>query len=306
MPLWGPRGKPRAVTIDDNIIKAVLESQWNGGRHRLRGIKEVKSQYPELTEGQIQKLANELRSELVANNAKSMIQVEYCEPHLIWSMDIFIKRYQGVKFYVLQVIDLGSRMKLDPAIKTSDFSSEEVAAHINMLMHIHEPPLFLKRDNGGNLNGGEIKEIMRMFAVIPFNSPAHYPQFNGVMERGQGEVKRYLKVVLKGDKKADMFSQSVYWAVDRANLRRRKVLNNRSALECWNESFSHFTRREREAVYNELKVETGRLLEAFSEEKQMRHDAFNSAWRKSVCRYLENKGYIKLYRDGQELRKKMA
>ena len=49
-------------------------------------------------------------------------------------MDIFIKWHHGIKFYVLQVIDLGSRIKLEPMIKEGDFTGEEVAEHINLLM----------------------------------------------------------------------------------------------------------------------------------------------------------------------------
>ena len=68
------------------------------------------------------------------------------------------------------------------------FTGEEVAEHLNYLMHKHEAPLFLKRDNGSNLNSGEVLSILKMFAVIPFNSPPGFPQFNGVMERSQGEI----------------------------------------------------------------------------------------------------------------------
>ena len=122
-----------------------------------------------------------------------MLSVEYCEAHLIWSMDIFEQVHRGVRFHVLQVIDLGSRVKLEPAVKLGAFTGEEVAEHLNYLMHKHEAPLFLKRDNGSNLNSSEVFSILKMFAVIPFNSPPGFPQFNGVMERSQGEIKRYLR-----------------------------------------------------------------------------------------------------------------
>ena len=133
-----------------------------------------------------------------------MLSVEYCEAHLIWSMDIFEQVHRGVRFHVLQVIDLGSRVKLEPAVKPGAFTAEEVAEHLNYMKHKHEAPLFLKRDNGSNLNSGEVLSILKMFAVIPFNSPPGFPQFNGVMERSQGEIKRYLRAILKDREELDI------------------------------------------------------------------------------------------------------
>ena len=138
-----------------------------------------------------------------------MLSVEYCEAHLIWSMDIFEQVHRGVRFHVLQVIDLGSRVKLEPAVKPGAFTGEEVAEHLNYLMHKHEAPLFLKRDNGSNLNSGEVLSILKMFAVIPFNSPPGFPQFNGVMERSQGEIKRYLRAILKDREELDCGGTSI-------------------------------------------------------------------------------------------------
>ena len=154
-PLWGPRGKPRAVTMEDDVILQLLKQQLHGNRHRLRAVSAVHAQHPEYSTRRFQELANELRLKLLRGKRKSMLSVEYCEAHLIWSMDIFEQVHRGVRFHVLQVIDLGSRMKLEPAIKVGAFTGEEVADHLNYLMHKHEAPLFLKRDNGSNLNSSE-------------------------------------------------------------------------------------------------------------------------------------------------------
>lgn len=108
-----------------------------------------------------------------------------------------------MRFHVLQVIDLGSRIKLEPAIKPGAFTGEEVAEHLNYLMQKHEASLFLKRDNGSNLNSSDVLSIKKMFAVIPFNNPPGFPQFNGVMERSQGKIKRYLPAILKDREELD-------------------------------------------------------------------------------------------------------
>lgn len=177
---------------DDVILQLLKQQQLHGNRHRLRAVSALQAQHPEYSGRRFQELANELRIRLMRGERKSMLSVEYCEAHLIWSMDIFEQVHRGVRFHVLQVIDLGSRMKLEPVIKPGAFTGEEVAEHLNYLMHKHGAPLFLKRDNGSNLNSSEVLSILKMFAVIPFNSPPGFPQFNGVMERSQGEIKRYL------------------------------------------------------------------------------------------------------------------
>ena len=57
----------------------------------------------------------------------------------------------------------------------------------------HGAPLFLKRDNGGNLNHHLVDELLGEYLVIPINSPCYYPQYNGGIERGQGDIKACLR-----------------------------------------------------------------------------------------------------------------
>ena len=177
----------------------------------------VHAQHPEYSTRRFQELANKLRLKLLRRERKSMLSVEYSEAHLIWSMDIFEQVHRGVRFHMLQVIDLGCRMKLKPAVKPGAFTGEEVAEHLNYLKHKHEVPLFLKRDNGSNLNSNKVFSIKKMFAVTPFNSPPGFPQFNGVMERSQGKIKRYLRAIQKDREELDSFAVMVHLSVERAN-----------------------------------------------------------------------------------------
>ena len=126
------------------------------------------------------------------------------------------------------------------------------------------------------------------------------------MERSQGEIKRYLQFILKNTETLDTFASAVYLAIDWANHRKRNVLNGQNALEYWEKPFLTFSRREREAVYLEIKDLAVRILHAFSPKKRNRKDAFVCAWRKAVIQYLEVKEYIRLYRDGKPLREAMV
>ena len=66
-PLWGPRGKPRAVTMEDDVILQLLKQQQrHGNRHRLRAVSAVHAQHPEYSTRRFQELANELRKKVHA------------------------------------------------------------------------------------------------------------------------------------------------------------------------------------------------------------------------------------------------
>lgn len=107
---------------------------------------------------------------------------------------------------------------------------------------------------------------------------------------------------LKDREELDSFAVAVHLSVERANRRRRTVLAGKSAQERWEEEFSHFTRRERESIYLEIKRLAEWILETFPRKKRLRKDAGAHAWRIAIQRYLESKEYIRLFRDGSELR----
>ena len=55
-----------------------------------------------------------------------------------------------------------------------------------------DPPLFCKRDNGGNLNHLAVNQVLEEALVIPINSPPRMAPYNGAVEHTQGEFKSYL------------------------------------------------------------------------------------------------------------------
>ncbi len=94
---------------------------------------------------------------------------------------------------------------------------------------------------------------------------------------------------------------AVHLSVERGNRRRRAVLAGKCAWERWEEEFPHFTRRERESVYLEIKCLAEGILGTFPRKKQLRRDAGAHAWRIAIQRYLESNEYIRLFRDGREM-----
>ena len=300
--MWSPRGKPPVSIPETDVFKAIVESQWDGQRHRLPGVNGLRRQHPEIPPPVLARLIAEVKAEMLRNQAKATLMVRYCEPHLIWSMDIFQYCYQGINFHVLQVIDLGSRFKFEPAIKVGAFSGPEVADHLNMLCRQHDAPLFLKRDNGSNLNDAGVFDLMQMFAIIPLNSPPGCPQYNGVMERSQGEIKRYLRVTLTDHALRDVFAADVYYSVNRANQRPRPVLDGKTAWKVFTGEFKHYTKREREEIYNEIKNMAADIYLGVDTPPAKQPQTVESSWRKAARKWLEKHHFIEPYRDGKPLR----
>ena len=104
-----------------------------------------------------------------------------------------------------------------------------------------------------------------------------------------------MHAILKNKEELDSFAVAVHLSVERANRRRRAVLAGKCAWERREEEFPHFTRRERESVYLEIKRLAKGILEAFPRKKRLKKDA------SAHEHYLECKEYIRLFHDGRDL-----
>ena len=81
-----------------------------------------------------------------------MIRIKWDCPHMVWSMDYFEYSDDKNKSFTHQVQDLTSRYKFEPLPGNEPVSGEEVAGNLKKLFKQYGAPLFMKRDNGSNLN----------------------------------------------------------------------------------------------------------------------------------------------------------
>ena len=102
------------------------------------------------------------------------------------------KRAVDGTLHLHNLTDLHSRYRLPPLASDCLPCGEEVAGHLQYLFDRFEPPLFCKRDNGGNLNHLAVNQVLEEALVIPINSPPHRAPYNGAIEHTQGEFKSYL------------------------------------------------------------------------------------------------------------------
>jgi len=128
----------------------------------------------------------------------------------------------------------------------------EVAANLHALCDRHGAPLFLKRDNGGNLNVDEIDEVLALFCVIPFNSPVCLPTYNGAIERSQGTLKTELirQLAPAGKWRAETAEPFVRAAANEINHIPLPSLNGSCACHYRATTMRTFTKNERKSIYD--------------------------------------------------------
>ncbi|HTO21703.1 MAG TPA: transposase family protein, partial [Spirochaetia bacterium] len=115
--------------------------------------------------------------------------IQWHLPNLAWAIDASERERDaaGRKLHIHSVRDLCSRYGFEPYAATESNGSD-IAAHLQRLFKRYGAPLFLKRDNGAPFNDHAVDAVLTRFGVIPLNSPCRYPQYNGAMERGIGQL----------------------------------------------------------------------------------------------------------------------
>jgi hypothetical protein len=98
----------------------------------------------------------------------------------------FRHRDAGETLHVHNVQDLCSRYKFPPLAAATEPCGEEVAGHLACQFTRFGPPLFCKRDNGGNVNPLAVDALLEEALVIPMNSPVATAPYNGAIELEPG------------------------------------------------------------------------------------------------------------------------
>ena len=134
-------------------------------------------------------LVKAARQDTLDRRLAAMLDVEWHTPRLAWCMDVTEADSGNGKIHILVVQDMASRYKFGPLVLERVPHGHEVADHLDRLFEKHGPPLILKRDNGGNLNSPEVRDVLERWMVIPLNSPPYCPEFNGSIENANRELK---------------------------------------------------------------------------------------------------------------------
>jgi len=229
---------------------------------------------------------------LIIRGARKDRNAEYAhiiwhKPGMIWGLDDARYRSQimGELFYLHTVQDICSRYKFKPLVDMSLAKGPTVAANLERLFGEHGAPLFLKRDYGSNLNHRDVEDLLAEMCVIPLNSPPHYPQYNGGIERAQRELKSWLAErdplnVREAQAHAEMAAHDL-------NHQYRQSLSGKTSCSIFNNTpKTTYNKRQRKEIYDWIKEMS--LCIIASEERLPMH----AAWRVAAEIWLRKHGFV--------------
>lgn len=239
------------------------------GPKRTSGTGSLYRKYREqISRRDVSDMIEEARLEVFGERRESMRRITWNTPRSVWSMDVTEAAVNGGKVFVNLLQDMSSKYKLHSIADYEEPCGEEVAGQLEVAFRKNGPPLFLKRDNGGNLNHMAVQDVLERHMVIPFNSPPYYPKFNGSIENANCEMKkdesfslvRELEVY-KGNE-LPLFTDNV---LNCLNHKKRGILGGKcSCIVFFGSEKLNVTRRDRKEIYEwiieqklEIKEELG-------------------------------------------------
>lgn len=254
-PLVRPPGPAKLAPPDMALIKGEVQ-QLEHGPKRTAGAAALYARHrDEISRRELAVMVAEARAQSTMQERSLLQWVSWLRTGVAWSMDATEwpqRSINGMKVIIHQVQELCSRYKL-PCMGGSGFCSEEIAGHLHCLFRRYGPPLFLKRDNAGNMNGPAVDEVLAEHFVLPLNSPLDCAAYNGAIEHAQGETKQELAhqmtaVALDRPASIEPYARA---AVHELNHRPRRCLKGRNPCQVFFDPTmkATFTRTQRRAAY---------------------------------------------------------
>lgn len=305
IPVVEKTGPKKVVKPDMGQLQQDIISKMQHRQHRSLGATRLYEQYREqVSRRELQHLVEMTRREKQADKLQRMRRITWNVPGLVWSMDDleYDRNADRSRLFLHHEMDLAARFCFPPTGSTGGVLAGTVIAKLLAeRFERYGAPLFLKRDNGGNLNHSDVNDVLSKYYVLPLNSPAHYPPYNGGMERMQREILDDLH------KRLYQRAQLVDWMIEDAagnvvhdlNHKRRRLLSGKAACGVFSErKGGEYPLRQREQIYELLTGMTSDILAAMEETGRKTHQA---AWRMAVEIWLQNQGHITVSMNGKVL-----
>lgn len=293
----GKRGPKKLRPLNLGELKERLQG-LDHGRKRSRGTGGLHREYGgAISRRELDEMVREVRTDTNRKKAGATCRVAWLLPNLAWALDDCRKsKMVGSRaLYLHDLTDLCSRYRLPPIASTRLACGEEVAGHLAYLFYRFGPPLFCKRDNGGNLNHTAVDDVLGDALVIPINNPLDTPEYNGAVEHSQGEFKGYLD---RWRWKADTvkeFSLLAETAAHDLNHQPRRCLEGRTACSAYfDEERPSYPKRERRSIYRWIQD-----LASDISERADQSVISPTAWRVAARQWLLKKGLIKIEKAGE-------
>ena len=292
----GRRGPRKVKPLNLGELKERIEGLGHG-RKRSRGSGLLHRTYAGgISRRDLNAMVRAVRSESSRQRMAEMGHVSWLRPNLAWAMDDCQKtqRAAGGTLHLHNLTDLHSRYRLPPLASDCLPCGEEVAGHLQYLFDRFEPPLFCKRDNGGNLNHLAVNQVLEEALVIPINSPPYRAPYNGGIEHSQGEFKSYLDRWSWKAGTVDRMMLLSETAAHDLNHQPRRCLGGKTACRAYfGGSRIRYPRRKRVSVYRWIQE-----LAAEVSTRAGKPVITPTAWRVAAKQWLVKNGLIRIHKPG--------
>lgn len=298
MPLVRKPGPAKVKSPDFSRLQQDI-SQLSHGQKRSQGTSALYARYGHcISRRELQAMVAVARHDLNTSHLQNQRRICWNVPNLAWSMDpceYGARDAANLKVYLNQMQDLASRYKFSPM--TGDVPcGEEISGYLTATFNRFGAPLFLKRDNGGNLNHSAVNGVLADYFVMPVNSPVHYPPYNGAIEEAQTELKNGLAAKLSYKpccprEHLEAYASSVEHDL---NHKPRPCLNGKNACQVYFAGRKTFTKWERRDAYAWITNLQSDILCGEGVQPQ-------AAWRIAVEAWLNMKGFITVTINGKVL-----
>lgn len=275
---------PKKVEPLDMRTLAVSLMEMHHGRRRSEGACALYDRYrDEISRRRLMAMVQETREYMRCSD----YEIRWNAPGVVWGTDTTEFRSNGGngKTAVHQAQDLGSRYKLDPLVRIP-MTGIVIAQYLEDMFRRYGAPGFIKRDNGSNLNDDAVNAVLEKYMVIPINSPAYYPAYNGGIEVAQKELKSVLR---DHDQPADQSAAAVH----ELNHERRRCLSGRTACEVFFSEGPKYrmTIRQRRDAYQWI---AGLCAAIITDVGKRDRTSVLAAWRIACQAWLKKKGFIEV------------
>lgn len=297
IPLVRQPGPPKVKPPDFNIQQDI--ARLSHGRDRTQGTGDLYARYRSaVSRREIRKMAAMARHDLNASHRQNLRRIKWNVPNIAWTMDpceYGRRDATGYKVHLNQLQDMASRYKFNPM--TGEVPcGEEISGYLAANFSRFGPPLFLKRDNGGNLNHSAVNGVLSDYFVLPVNSPVHYPPYNGAIEEAQAELKKGLAAKLSYKSCCPREHLEAYASTVEHDLNHkpRPCLKGKNACQVYFAGKRTFSRWERRDAYAWITNLQNDILCSDGVQPQ-------AAWRIAVEAWLNMKGFITITVNGKVL-----
>lgn len=282
----GPR---KFVEVDMDEFRKDIESLAHG-RKRTSGVGNVRSKWCRLLSRRAISDAVRLYREECNRMKRAMERrVRWHLPGLVWAIDDTELSMNGIKMNIHNARDLASRYTFRPLL--GEFpKGPDVAENLRILFREHGAPLFLKRDNGCNLNSVEVDKVLAEFGVMALNSPKYYPPYNGAIENCQNELKSHMQTMY--ERGASDFQLMAELSAHNLNHRRRNCLSGLSSCACLSAGINRmkaYNLKKRKEFRDQIMALVRQIKNKSNSDKSV---DFDTIWRVAVETWLRRHGLV--------------